>query len=230
MYDNTRVIGDIGEAFALAKFTQYGCKVSIPFTENAPYDLIVDYNGKLYKIQVKTTKNIKNGVMEFYLTRTNGFTFVNTKYNEKEADYFFLYCIENNWCGLIKISEDLPSIITIRIDYPKNNDLSRCRFANDYEFNRRIDELKTDNNILTLPYQSIKKPTKQKKETVIVNEIPYMTNRNKLKNEIRQNPLIRVAEIYGVSDNTIRRWCEKMGLPSHSKDIRKYSDDEWELI
>jgi hypothetical protein len=31
----------------------------------------------------------------------------------------------------------------------------------------------------------------------------------------------RVGKIYGVTDNTVRKWCRKYSLPSHSKDYQK---------
>ncbi len=45
--------GDIAVSQALATFTSLGADVSIPLTESAPYDLIVDYKNVLYRLQVK---------------------------------------------------------------------------------------------------------------------------------------------------------------------------------
>jgi len=50
---NSKNKGNIGESQALAEFTKRGIQVSIPFGDNARYDLIADFNGKLNKIQVK---------------------------------------------------------------------------------------------------------------------------------------------------------------------------------
>ena len=50
---NNKDKGNIGEAIALAKFMELGVQVSIPFGDNARYDLVADFNGKLNKIQVK---------------------------------------------------------------------------------------------------------------------------------------------------------------------------------
>ena len=50
---NSKDKGNIGEALAIAKFVELGIQVSIPFGDNARYDLIADFNGKLNKIQVK---------------------------------------------------------------------------------------------------------------------------------------------------------------------------------
>ena len=52
----TKQLGNIGEAKALAKFVELQIPVYIPFGDNEKSDLIADFNGKLNKIQVKTSE------------------------------------------------------------------------------------------------------------------------------------------------------------------------------
>jgi len=62
---------------------------------------------------------------------------------------------------------------------------------------------------------------------------PYSKNkieRNELKKLIRTMPFIVIGKQYGVSDNSIRKWCDSYGLPRRKQDIKKYSDEEWELL
>lgn len=47
---------------------------------------------------------------------------------------------------------------------------------------------------------------------------------------IRTTPFTHIAEVYGVSDKAIAKWCKAEGLPSRKSDIRKISDTEWEDI
>ena len=54
--------------------------------------------------------------------------------------------------------------------------------------------------------------------------------REELKSMIRNQPFTKIAQQYGVSDNSIRKWCISMGLPSKKSDIISYSDEEWKLI
>jgi len=42
--------------------------------------------------------------------------------------------------------------------------------------------------------------------------------------------MIKVGKKYGVSDNAVRKWCKRYGLPYKSRTIRLLSDDEWEDI
>lgn len=52
----TKQLGNIGEAKVLAKFVELKVPVYIPFGDNEKSDLIAEFNGKLNKIQVKTSE------------------------------------------------------------------------------------------------------------------------------------------------------------------------------
>lgn len=41
---------------------------------------------------------------------------------------------------------------------------------------------------------------------------------------------ITLAKDYCVSDNAIRKWCIAEKLPSTKKEIKKYTDKEWDNI
>lgn len=51
-----------------------------------------------------------------------------------------------------------------------------------------------------------------------------------LKSDIRNNSFLRLSKKYGVSDNAIRKWCTYYKLPFKRKDIRHFTDEEWEKI
>lgn len=52
-------------------------------------------------------------------------------------------------------------------------------------------------------------------------------SREELKKLIRTLPFITIGKQFNVSDNTIRKWCNKYGLPRTKKEIKNYSDEEW---
>ena len=54
--------------------------------------------------------------------------------------------------------------------------------------------------------------------------------RDVLKNLIRTLPFTKIGEQYGVSDNAIRKWCDKYNLPRKKNEIAAYSDEEWANI
>lgn len=51
----TKDQGNIGVASAIAYFTQEGYTISIPLNDSQDYDLVVDIDNTLHKVQVKTT-------------------------------------------------------------------------------------------------------------------------------------------------------------------------------
>jgi DNA-directed RNA polymerase subunit RPC12/RpoP len=55
-------------------------------------------------------------------------------------------------------------------------------------------------------------------------------SREELKDLIRNNSFVKLGEMYGVSDNAIRKWCKVYHLPSKKTEITSYSDEEWENI
>ena len=55
-------------------------------------------------------------------------------------------------------------------------------------------------------------------------------DREELKNLIRCTPFLTLGKKYGVSDNSIRKWCISYNLPYRSAEIKAYSDSEWERV
>lgn len=142
MYRNSREIGNIGESIAIAEFVKFGLPVFLPFGQNTPVDLLVYIKGRFLKIQVKTTEKNKDGKMLYELTRTNGFTGKHTKYKKEEVDYFFLYCMENDYRGLVSFEEiNGKAQFTIRCKDAKNNQRKKINLMDDYKFENVIKEL-----------------------------------------------------------------------------------------
>lgn len=55
-------------------------------------------------------------------------------------------------------------------------------------------------------------------------------DREKLKSLIREKPFTTIAKDFGVSDNSIRKWCDAYNLPRKKTEIKKFSDLEWSKI
>lgn len=54
-HKNTKKQGDAGVGTAIGYFSKLGYSVSIPLTDSQDYDLVVDIDDKLNRVQVKTT-------------------------------------------------------------------------------------------------------------------------------------------------------------------------------
>ena len=54
--------------------------------------------------------------------------------------------------------------------------------------------------------------------------------REELKQLIRTTPFVQIGKQFNVTDNAIRKWCDKFGLPKKVSEIKKISDEEWDKI
>lgn len=68
-------------------------------------------------------------------------------------------------------------------------------------------------------------PCAAKYKAVPLEKMPV--TREELKDLIRTTPFTKIGEIYQVSDNAVRKWCDKFNLPRKVSDIKKYTDEEW---
>lgn len=55
-------------------------------------------------------------------------------------------------------------------------------------------------------------------------------SREELKEMIRNLPFTTIAKKYEISDNAIRKWCKKYGLPNNKKVINNITNEDWEKI
>lgn len=55
-------------------------------------------------------------------------------------------------------------------------------------------------------------------------------SREELKDLIRNKSFSEIGRLYNVSDNAVRKWCDKYCLPRKKTEIKQYSDKEWEVI
>lgn len=98
--------GDIGEARAIYEYTKLGYGVSKPLNDSMKYDLIIDKNGELFKVQVKTTK-FKNekGIYYASLKTSGGNRSGNNIKNREDSDYDILFVLtETDKCYSIPVT------------------------------------------------------------------------------------------------------------------------------
>lgn len=141
MLENPNDKGRYTEAIVLAYIMNLGYSVSIPFGDKDKYDQIWDINGKLIKVQVKTSrinekeKNPLNKSIRFNCkTIVNG---KNTKYSKDEIDYFATYW--ENQVYLIPVGECSAEKV-LRFTSSQPNQPSIC-WAKDYEVEEVIKRL-----------------------------------------------------------------------------------------
>ena len=129
--NDTMTLGRLTEAKSLAYLTSLGYIVSLPFGGQARYDLLVDVNGKIIKIQVKSSQ-YENGCIVFYTCNSHYIQghHVHTTYTENDIDYFMTeyneqyYLVPVTECGKQK---------KLRIEIPKSGASTKnINWAKDY--------------------------------------------------------------------------------------------------
>ena len=105
---NSKNKGNIGEAIILAEFIKRNIQVCIPFGDNARYDLVADFNGKLQRIQVKYCGQkigINNSIVCPCSSSTNHTTNKHLSTYKNDIDYFCFYIVEWNKILLVPIEK-----------------------------------------------------------------------------------------------------------------------------
>lgn len=133
--------GNLTELKCISAFYELGYQCSIPYGENSRYDFIADINGKLIRVQCKTSHEIDLGVIEFSCRscRSNTQSNLRRRYTVDEVDYFCTYW--NNICYLVPINECSVSK-KLRFIPPKNNQKVGISYAKDYELPNQINLIK----------------------------------------------------------------------------------------
>lgn len=147
-------IGDKSELSVAHKLVMLDVGVSKPMGDNLPYDLIMDINNKLYRIQVKTARLQNNGdTLNAHTGRSiigKDKKYKNYTYTKEEIDYFAIHCIDNNETCLIPITEaENARSITVRRVQAKNNQNSSVRFIEDCLLENVIEKLRNDEEVIT---------------------------------------------------------------------------------
>ena len=131
---NTKRLGNIGEIKTISKLVEMQIPVYQAFGDIEKADIVAEFNGKLNKIQIKSSTQTSEDVTQFKIskTRINRNENVTSYYTKNEVDYFALYSVVKDQIYLVSF-EDSPSVgIPIRHTKPKNNQIDRAKMDYDY--------------------------------------------------------------------------------------------------
>ena len=89
--------GDIGEAYAIFKYTQLGFTVSRTLFDSAPYDLLIDDGVDIFKVQVRTTTyKVYKNTYQATLRVSGGNSSSNNVKKRIEGEYDLLFVLADN--------------------------------------------------------------------------------------------------------------------------------------
>ena len=145
--DQTLIRGDTTELQCILAFQERGYYCSIPFSGSCRYDVVVDINNHLYRIQCKTASLQDNEKIQFSTCRTTTNTKETTRYfyTKDEIDYFYTYW--NGYHFLIPVEETCQTSKTLRLKSPKQGIQSHMSIAADYLIDNVINSIINNNNI-----------------------------------------------------------------------------------
>ena len=139
---DTKQKGNLTELQCITACYELGYNVSIPYGENSRYDFILDIDGKLLKIQVKTSRNkksIKNpkDAIVFTCRSSNTNASGNTyhRYTKEQIDYFATYW--DGKCYLVQV-EECNIEKTLWFSSPANSQKNMISMASDYELTKTL--------------------------------------------------------------------------------------------
>lgn len=138
---NTKRLGNIGEVKAISKFVEMQIPVYLPFGDIEKADLIAEFNGKLNKIQVKTSESFENNSFQVDLTSSTIRKHLDYrhKYTSDEIDYFVIYNLQSDILLIFPI-KDLEGRSTIKLNIPFKSSRNQHTAFNweDYTFEKII--------------------------------------------------------------------------------------------
>ena len=135
---NTSRKGEVTESVILARLVQLGYECLIPWGHDHRYDIAIDDDGKLVRIQCKTAHYIEErGCLEFNTAityaRVGGKPHIRKGY-QGQADYYGVYSLETGKTYLVPV-DDVPigSKALLRLYATKNNQQKGVKWVQDYE-------------------------------------------------------------------------------------------------
>ena len=136
--------GAVAEAGITSMVIQLGLTVLRPLCEGRRYDLVVDLEPDLLRVQCKLARSLP-GVLSVHLQtcRHTPRGYVRTSYSAAEVDAIAAYSPQLHRGFLIPISEvSGRRNIHLRLDPTKNNQAEGIKWARDYELESGIERLR----------------------------------------------------------------------------------------
>jgi len=121
------------EPICLAKLSEQGFTVSKPFSDHCRYDLVIEKNGDMERVQVKTGR-LKDGRIKFKTESeyANTNDYVRSTYSKEEIDCFVVYCPDNEEIYKINVENTPDTAMHLRLDKPKNGQQKGINWAKNY--------------------------------------------------------------------------------------------------
>ena len=215
--------GNIGHAAALFYYSSLGWNVSNPITDCADYDFLAEDNGKIYKIQIKTTKYLtESGNYEVRIVTSGGNQkeYWRKELNKEILDYLFVLT-EQGICYSIPISEiETSNSITLYDKYDKYKVfiLSPIIENIQYDFNHKEHKYFCKCGNPVSKEGGLCRSCSQKRRNNRKVERP---SKEKLLQLVKENGMTKTGKMFEVSDKSISKWLIDYGLPGTIGELKE---------
>ena len=124
-------------------FLKKGFSVSVPIGDDDRYDFIVDFEGKLVRMQSKTSNLTRTANHLNFATASINYNSKGShrnQYTSKEIDYFCTIHPETEQVYIVPV-EICGNECDLRLAPPKNNNFKGVKMAKDYEGEKMIERI-----------------------------------------------------------------------------------------
>jgi hypothetical protein len=132
----TKQKGDVAELMVAADLRRRGYKLLIPFGEECDYDLVIERDDRLERVQVKYSESDGEVVRVRCRSHslTNGKIRRTKHYTAQTIDWLAVYDLTTDRCYYVPSSElgSGRSVVHLRLSLPKNGQKLGINFASDY--------------------------------------------------------------------------------------------------
>jgi hypothetical protein len=129
--------GDLAELKVACDLRERGYRIAIPFGEESDYDLVIDRDGALERVQVKYVESDEKIILVVCRSNslTNGKVRRIKRYTKATIDWLAVYDRTTDACYYVPASElgDGRDMLTLRLSPPRNSQRVGIRFAADYQ-------------------------------------------------------------------------------------------------
>lgn len=130
---DTKGVGERSEAIILAHLLKKGFVVLLPFGNNQPYDMVIDHEDQMIRVQCKTGRR-QGGSLVFNTCSQSSVSYKRRSYAGR-ADIFLVYFPETEKIYRVPvIGTPAGSSCTLRIDPVKTDPKRVFRWAKDFEY------------------------------------------------------------------------------------------------
>lgn len=240
---NSKSKGQLSQAIVLAKLVESNMRVLIPFGDNERYDLAVDQDGILIRIQCKTGRLNDSSIVAKSCSNVGSASYTNRDYRG-EADLFSVYSPQTHAVYLVPVMSVGRTGFSLRLKDKGPLKRGNALYAPSYE----LDVTNPPDLLKLVKEATVREPVflSTSAEKVVVQcatcgdqfarsqsrigktKIVYCSNTcipskiiwpsdEELARLVDTKPTTHVARELHVSDKAVAKHCELRGIPIHSR-------------